>query len=349
MESPLAHVKTLAVRCPNWVGDIVMATPVFECLRRNLPQARIFGVLKGSAQKILRDSPWFDGFIDGNDKSWAGFQKMRSQLRQARPEAAILLTNSLRSALTLRFSGIGTLYGYRREWRAGLLAGGPAISRNGGRITPMPMIDYYLEICRWLGLEIPADPRPRLFYSNSVRRQAQTVLERHGIREGEFVVGLNPGASFGSSKCWPPEHFAELARLCQQNMGAKVILLSGPDEDDIVQAIIDRTTASVIDLRADKIDLEMLKPVVERCNLMITNDTGPRHYAVAFDVPVVVIMGPTDPRYTEANTDRTVVVRKDLECSPCHLKVCPRQHECMREIKPAEVFSAAETLLSVCA
>jgi len=211
----------------------------------------------------------------------------------------------------------------------------------------MPMIDYYLELCRWLGLEIPADPKPRLFFRDSVRRAAQAVLERHGIREGDFVVGLNPGASFGSSKCWPPEHFAELAQLCQENLDAKVLLLSGPGEDQIVQAIVDRTTARVIDLRADRIDLEMLKPVVERCNLMITNDTGPRHYAVAFDVPVVVIMGPTDPRYTAANTDRTVVVRKDLECSPCHLKVCPRQHECMREIQPAEVFCAAETLLSV--
>ncbi len=349
MESPLAHVKTLAVRCPNWVGDIVMATPVFECLRRNLPQARIFGVLKGPAQKILRDAPWFDGFIDGNDKSWTGFQKMRSQLRQARPEAAILLTNSLRSALTLRLSGIGTLYGYRREWRTGLLAGGPTVSRDEGRIIPMPMIDYYLEICRWLGLEIPADLKPRLFFRDSIRRAAQAILARHGICEGDFVVGLNPGASFGSSKCWPPEHFAQLARLCQENLVAKVLLLSGPGEDQIVQAIVDHATAKVIDLRADRIDLEMLKPVVERCNLMITNDTGPRHYAVAFDVPVVVIMGPTDPRYTETNTDRTAVVRKDLECSPCHLKVCPRQHECMREIEPAEVLSAAETLLGVCA
>ena len=89
----------------------------------------------------------------------------------------------------------------------------------------------------------------------------------------------------------------------------------------------------------------MLKPFVQRCGLMITNDTGPRHYAVALNVPVVVIMGPTDPRYTNANLDRTVVVRKELECSPCHKKVCPRGHECMKGIQPNEVFAAAEQLL----
>jgi heptosyltransferase-2 len=349
MKPNLAHIRTLAVRCPNWVGDIVMATPVFECLRRSLPEARILGVLKGPAQKILRGSPWFDGFIDGNDKSWAGFRQMRQQLRQERPEAAILLSNSLRSALALRFSGIRTLYGYRREWRTPLLAGGPTVRREAGRIVPIPMIDYYLEICHWLGLEVTPDARPRLFYSDSVGERARAILARHGVAETDFLVGLNPGASFGSSKCWPPECFARLAELCQENLAAKVMLLSGPGEEEIVQAVLDQSRAKIIDLRSERIDLEMLKPVVDRCNLMITNDTGPRHYAVAFDVPVVVIMGPTDPRYTDANTDRTVVVRKDLDCSPCHLKVCPKQHKCMKEIEPAEVFSAAETLLSVCA
>jgi heptosyltransferase-2 len=103
----------------------------------------------------------------------------------------------------------------------------------------------------------------------------------------------------------------------------------------------------MIDTRADRVDLEMLKPLVKRCNLFVTNDTGPRHYAVAFDVPTVVIMGSTDPRYTAANLEHTAVVRKELACSPCHKKVCPRQHECMREIRPAEVLEAAERLLKI--
>jgi len=86
---------------------------------------------------------------------------------------------------------------------------------------------------------------------------------------------------------------------------------------------------------------------VNRSTLFDTNDTGPRHYAVAFDVPTVVIMGSTDPRYTAANLERTAVVRKELDCSPCHKKTCPRQHECMREIRPAEVLAAAERLMKI--
>lgn len=344
MASELANVKTLAVRCPNWVGDIVMATPVFDCLRRNLPQARIVGVMKRSARGIVKDGPWFDEIVDANDKTWAGFQRMRQQLRALSPDAAVLLTNSMRSALTMRLSGVRRVYGYRRQWRSCLLTGGPAASRNG-TITPIPMSEYYLEICRWLGLELPPRPKPSLFIGDELHRRADSLLAGYGIAAGDFLVGLNPGASFGSSKCWPPEYFAELAELCQRSLGARIILFSGPGEEGIIQAILDRTQANVIDTRDDKVDLELLKPLVKRCNLFVTNDTGPRHYAVAFDVPTVVIMGSTDPRYTAANLDRTIVVRKELDCSPCHKKVCPRGHECMTGIRPDEVFAAAERLV----
>jgi len=163
-----------------------------------------------------------------------------------------------------------------------------------------------------------------------------------------MVIGLNPGASFGSSKCWPTENFAELAELCERRLSAKIVLFSGPGEEDIARAIITQNHAKIIDTSQDGIDLELLKPLIRRCNLLITNDTGPRHYAVAFDVPVVVIMGPTDPRYTNSNLDNTIVLRKELPCSPCHKKVCPRQHECMTGITANEVFGAAEKLLSRC-
>jgi len=344
MISKLADIETLAVRCPNWVGDIVMATPVFDCLSKNLPQTRIIGVLKNSAQGILRDGPWFDGFVDGSDKTWAGFRRMQSQIRTVGPDAAILLTNSIRSALTMRLSCVRRIYGYRREWRNLLLTGGPTASRDG-KVVPIPMAQYYLEICRWLDLDLPERPRPTLFVGQAVQQRADALLAKYGIAEDDFLIGFNPGASFGASKCWPAEHFAELAALCRESFGGKIVLFSGPGEEDIIQAILDRTSVEIIDTRADRVDLELLKPLVKRCNLFVTNDTGPRHYAVAFDVPTVVIMGPTDPRYTNANLDRTIVVRKELDCSPCHLKVCPRQHECMREIRPAEVLSAAERLM----
>jgi heptosyltransferase II len=349
MTSNLSHVETLAVRCPTWVGDIVMATPVFECLRANLPNARIIGVLKKHAFGILKDSPWFDDFVDADDKSWAGFRRMRRALRVHRPDTAVLLANSLRSALTMRFSGVKRLYGYQREWRGPLLAGGPKVQRDKQGIVPIPMADYYLEICRSMGLDVPAPVKPKLFIGEALQQRGRVLVEKLGIAEDDFVIGINPGASFGVSKCWPPEYFAELAAQCREHLATKVIIFSGPGEEGIVQAILDRTDADLIDIRDHGVDLELLKPLIRQCNLLITNDTGPRHYAVAFDVPTVVIMGSTDPRYTASNLDQTTVVRKELPCSPCHKKVCPLgHHKCMREISPAEVFAAAEALLSAC-
>ena len=106
-----------------------------------------------------------------------------------------------------------------------------------------------------------------------------------------------------------------------------------------------RNFGRIINTASDILDLEQLKPIIKRCNLLVTNDTGPRHYAVAFDVPVVVLMGPTNPDYTAANLDRTPVFREEMECSPCHKKICPTDHRCMKDITPEKVFIGVKKLL----
>ncbi len=339
------HVDTLVIYCPSWVGDIVMATPLLDCFRENFPDAKIVGLLKKNAQGIVRDGPWFDEFIDGRNKSWGGFADTVRQVRRHKPDVAVLLPNSLRSALTMRLGGAKKVYGYRHNLRGAFLSGGPEPVRSNLQIVPVPMTQYYLEICRWLGMDVPQSAKPRLFINENLLERGQALIRKYGIAAQNLVIGLNPGASFGASKCWPAEHFARLAELCQTQLHAKILLLSGPGEEAIAETLVAQSRATIIDTRRDNIDLDLLKPLVRRCNLLVTNDTGPRHYAVAFDVPVVVIMGSTDPRYTASNLDKTIVIRKELDCSPCHKKVCPSDHECMTQITPEEVFAAAAKLL----
>ncbi len=348
MSSLPKPIDTLVIYCPTWVGDIVMATPLFDCFRENLPSARIVGLLRKGAQGIVKDGPWFDDFVDGQNKSWGGFLDMVSQVRRHKPDAAVLLPNSLRSALTVRLAGVKKVYGYRHDLRGALLSGGPDPIRSNHQVVPVPMTQYYLDICRWLDMEVPQRVKPRLFVGEKLLERGQSLLAKYGIEEQDLVIGLNPGASFGASKCWPAEYFARLAEMCQTQLNAKVLLLSGPGEESIAQAVVTQSRAKIIDTRGDNVDLELLKPLVRRCNLLITNDTGPRHYAVAFDVPAVVIMGSTDPRYTASNLDKTIVIRKELDCSPCHKKVCPLEHQCMTRITPDEVFTAAAKLLKEC-
>jgi heptosyltransferase II len=339
-------VKTIVIRCPNWVGDIVMAIPVFDCFRQNFPDARIIGVLRKNAQGIVRDGPWFDDLIDCEDKTMAGLRRMTSKIRALGPDMAILLPNSVRSAIPFLLTRTAKIYGYRRNLRSLLISGGPKPLRSGTRITPVPMQEYYLEICRWLGLTLPSVKKPRLFIGQQLQKRADELLLKYGISPNDMVIGLNPGASFGSSKCWPAPNFAKTAELFQQKFQTRILLLAGPGEEQIVEAILSKTSAKIINTAPDRINLELLKPIVKRCDLLITNDTGPRHYAVALDVPAVVIMGPTDPRYTESNLDKTIVIRIDMDCSPCHKKICPTDHKCMTQITPEMVFEAGKKLLN---
>ena len=345
IEKPVNRPDTLIIRCPNWVGDIVMAIPALDCFRDSYPETKIIGIVKKNAQGILRDGPWFDDFIDCDDKSWAGLRRMTKQIRAYKADMAVLLTNSVRSALSTWLGGVKNTYGYRQNFRGIFLNGGPEPVRNNSRTVLMPTAECYLEICRWLGLNVPENVQPRLFIGQQILERAESLFQKYGIRKNDIVIGLNPGASFGASKCWPPEYFAELAELCEKELGARILLFSGPGEEPIAQAVLKKSRADIINTRDEGVDLELLKPLVQRCNLLITNDTGPRHYAVALDIPVVVIMGPTDPRYTASNLDHTIVIRKELDCSPCHKKVCPREHQCMTEITAAEVFIAAKKLL----
>jgi heptosyltransferase-2 len=207
------------------------------------------------------------------------------------------------------------------------------------------MVEYYMAICKWLGLETSASRRPSLFIPDSVQRKAQRLIDRYGIGEGDRVIGINPGARFGSSKCWDSEHFAALADQLDNEWDCRILLFVGPGEESIADAIIEKSRAPIINTAPDRVDLGLLKPLVKRCQLLITNDTGPRHYAVAFGVPVVVIMGPTDPRYTAANLEKTTVLQKDLACIPCHEKVCRYDHECMTSIRPETVLEACRSFL----
>jgi heptosyltransferase-2 len=330
--------------CPNWVGDLVMATPLFECLRRAYADDLLVAVLRQYVSGVIEPNPWFDRVIVGDDKTTGGFLRLVRGLQRLRPDLSIVLPNSMRAVLIARLGASRRVIGYRRGGRSFLLNGGPLPETAGASIEPVPMTQYYLKIARWLKLPPPPGIRPQLFISDRQHRRAKELFSRWAIGPNEVVIGLNPGARFGSSKCWPAENFARLAELLQQRWNCRTLLLTGPGEEDLANRIEQLCQAQIINTSADRIGLADLKPVIKRCQLLITNDTGPRHYAVALGIPVVVIMGPTDPRYTQLNMNGTIVLRRELDCAPCHQKSCPENHECMTAITPQTVLDAAARL-----
>ncbi|MBL7048368.1 MAG: lipopolysaccharide heptosyltransferase II [Nitrospira sp.] len=323
-----------------------MATPVYSCLRSSFPEAKIVCVIRRYALGVISDSPWFDEIIACDDRGSAGFFELLMKLRSVKPDITVLLRNSFGSALLARLGGSGKVYGYKRDSRSLLLTDGPLPEKNDSGFVPVAMADYYLGLCRFMNLPIPADTRPSLYISPELQEAGKRLHLKYGIRPDELIVGFNPGAKFGTSKCWSPENFAKVAELFQEKWGCRIMLFAGPGEDEIAETITRTSKADIINTAPDRVDLRLLKYLVQRCGLLVTNDTGTRHYAVAFDIPVVVIMGPTDAAYTAASLQKTSVIQKKLACVPCHKKQCPEgHHDCMEMITPEEVFEESCLLM----
>ena len=217
--------------------------------------------------------------------------------------------------------------------------------RHGPRRTPEPMPIYYARLLDLLGLP-PGGVRGQLSVSDVERSAVRNWMVSRGLAAKARPILLTAGASYGASKLWGPDRFAAVARHFQEKRGMPCVVLAGPKEEVLAKRIAESSGALAA---TDPIlPLEHLKALVERCALMITGDTGPRHVAVALDRPVVCLMGPSDPRYTSYCLERTVVLRKDLECSPCQRPVCPLgHHDCMNLIGVEEVVEAVERLLDL--
>lgn len=339
--------QRLLIICPNWVGDVVMATPAFRSLRAAYPDAKISLLLRPYVRKVLDGAPWFDELIDYDSRrkksATPGFFATAKRLRGEQFDLAVVLPNSFSSALMAWFGGAKRRLGYVREHRGWLLSDALSPEKERGKIVPVNMVDYYLAFYTYLECDDPSK-REELFVSQADEQAARELLAQHGFADGTPLIAINPGAAFGSSKCWTTSGFANVGDELMRSLNAKVIILWGPGEEEIARDIENQMELQPINPR-ELVPLDVLKALIKRCDLLVTNDTGPRHFAVAFDKPAVVIMGPTDPRYTDVNLERTTVLRLEVECGPCHLKQCPTDHRCMRDITPEMVVNAVKELL----
>jgi heptosyltransferase-2 len=340
----------VAVFLPNWVGDVVMATPALRALREHFAGARLVGVLRPYVAGVLDGSPWLDDCVF-HDTRGPGRQRWPGaalRLRRERPDLAVLFPNSFRSALVAWLAGCRKRIGYVRYGRGPLLTDRLEPVRDaGGRLRPSPVLDAYNRLAERAGCPRPSH-RLELFTTPADERAADAVWERAGLdRRGE-VVCLNPGAAFGAAKHWPAEHFAALAREFVDRRGCGVLVLCGPGERGLAQQIEALAGSPAVASLADvPLSLGLTKACVRRADLLVTTDSGPRHFAAAFDRPVVTLFGPTHIAWTETYYARAVHLQEKVPCGPCQLRVCPLDHRCLTQLRPTAVYAAAVELLTV--
>lgn len=339
----------IALFLPNWIGDVVMATPAIRAVRERNPKAELVAVCKPYVADVLAGAPWFQETIlfDKGGPRERRLWSVARRLRQSRVDGALLFPNSFRTALLARLGGCRRVVGFARYGRGLLLSTRLHPKTDArGRIVPSPVIDDYNRLAVALGTDDPGH-RMELFTTPAEEGAADEVWKQFGLGRYSRVVGLNPGAAFGASKHWPTESFAALARRMAQQLGCGVLVLCGPGERDTARRIAEESRSpNVFSLADSHLSLGLTKAAVRRLDLLVTTDSGPRHFAAAFGRPVVTLFGPTHIEWTETYFDRAIHLQKSVPCGPCQKRVCPLDHRCMRELRPEEVFAAAERLLS---
>ncbi len=333
------------ISCPNWVGDAVMATPALRAVRESFPQSHIALLCKPGIAELLAGLPFFDETIGtpapGNSRS---LMNVAMSLRKERFELGLLLTHSFRSALLARLAGIPRRVGYDLQGRGFLLTDPLQPPKEGGKKKPQYMVGEYLGIVMHLGCGV-TDTSLQLAVSPEARSKVRELLAPSGRTVSRPLVGIAPGAFFGPSKLWYGERWAAVADALADRFDASIVIPTAPVERELYQEIASNMNSRPVPLDETSVSLELLKAIVSELDLLLSTDCGARHIAVAFGVPTVVLMGPTDPRYTSSDCEKGVVIRVDVDCSPCHKKVCPTDHECMRKITPEMVVGAAASLL----
>jgi heptosyltransferase-2 len=372
--------KKILIRSTNWIGDAVMTTPAVHTIRENFPDAEITMLAVPWVADIFRLSPDVDNlFIYDKKHLYQGKIKgpmnLARDLKEFHFDAAILLQNAFEAAFIAKMAGIPVRAGYKRDGRGLLLSHGVTISDE---IRKKHQVHYYQNLLQNLGLRPGTDslrlPIPEkleiwakgfvdcLRYQSPVSMLEQQqgpefpglpeikALNRDGVAIP--VIGFNPGAAFGPAKRWPVEKFGQLAALIAHHYGEGgcVIMVFGTAVDKAaaqkIRQFSMRTPYHVMDMTA-KTDLKQAMALIKCCDAFVTNDSGLMHIAAGLGTPSIAIFGSTDHVATGPFSKEAIILRRELDCSPCLQTHCPRGHlKCLESISAKDVYQDLAGLLS---
>lgn len=337
------RVRRLLVVVPNWVGDVVMATPVLAALRAHFATARITYLLRPYVADVVDGGGWHNDTLhwpvgrglEREIRTW----RMAGRLRRDRFDVAIVLTNSFRSGAFVWRAGAHRRVGYARDGRSWLLTDRLRPRRQDGAFVPHPALDSYIELGRAVGCAVE-DRRLRLGITPQQERAGRELQQHYKLEDGLPYALVNPGAAFGAAKCWPPERFAVVCDRLREEFGLRPVLVGAPREVPLMRRIVEQAEGPVTCCTQPGTTLGSLKVLARDAALLVCNDTGPRHYGIAFNIPTVTIFGPTHQEWTDTGYDGEIKLQVPVECGPCQLPVCPLDLRCMTELTVERVLDA---------
>lgn len=337
-----AKARTLAIRAPNWVGDLVMSTPVLEAALADPRWSRVQVFVRQHLALVLADGPCAPHVV-----TFANAAEETAAYLHNAPDAALLLSNSLGAAWRAFCARVPLRAGTGLLGRRWLLTHAMIPPTCDGRRLPVPSAQLMRDAAGLFGIVTP-DLHPRLYARDAVIAAQRALLGRLGVDVDAGYVSCCPGAAFGAAKLWPVEHYARALDMLHARYGWRAVLSGAPNESALIDAVARACKHPAVSLAREARDLETLKAIVRASKLLVVGDSGPRWYAAAFDVPCVSILGPNFPEVTATSLELAAIVRVEgLECSPCLRKVCPLEHHrCMRDLTPERVVEAADEVLA---
>ena len=338
-------IRRIVVRGPNWLGDAVMCEPALSQVRTLFPQAEITLLVKPGIADLLAQHPEVNRTLVYDDRGrhagLVGKWTLAGVLRRHRFDLAILFQNAFEAALISFLAGIPRRFGYATDGRTLLLTDPVTVPP---RTAQRHQVEYYWDLLKPLGGHGPA-PAPRLFVAPDESALIAGRLADAGIGPSDLVIGVNPGSTYGHAKRWLPDRYAEVVnrvvKEAQGQSGARVgvAILGAKGEEPLGKAIADQIKTRTV-VCSGQTTVRELMALVKRCQLFLTNDTGPMHVAAAFKVPLVAVFGPTDWQTTSPFGVDAQLVRQPVSCAPCLLRECPIDHRCMTGVTVEQVYDA---------
>lgn len=341
---PPEKPKNIIVRMPNWLGDLVMATPILADLRHHYKDAQITAMCQSNISAVLKHDPNINELFSYKRPSgWVRRTQhfeIIEPLQNGKYDLGVILTNSFSSAWWFWRGNVRNRMGFKGNLRSLLLNKAVDFPAN---MATQHLVLTYKALLEPLGIPV-SDTPPKLYVTAEEKKAAHDLLVTHGALPGtNIIIGINPGAAFGSAKCWLPERFQELTLHLLKKPNVTVVYFGDPAGAPLVNDICKGLPPNVINL-AGKTTIRELIALIELCSIFLTNDSGPMHIAAALGIPLLALFGSTSDVKTGPYGSGKVI-HKHVECSPCYKRTCPIDFRCMTRIGVDEVYNELEELI----
>jgi heptosyltransferase-2 len=341
---PKTAPKNIIVRMPNWIGDAVMATPVLADLKAHFKDAKITVMCQSNIASLLKHDPNVDELeVYAKPSGWihrATHFEIVDQLQRGKYDLGILLTNSFSSAWWFFRGKVQNRIGYKGNFRDFLLNKAVALPE---KVETQHLVITYKMLLEPLGISL-SNTLPKLYVDSQESQSAKELLKQMGIDPlVNTIIGINPGAAYGSAKCWLPDRFKALNKRLLEDKNVYLLYFGDQAGTSLVDDICKGTDERVINL-AGKTTIRSLMALIQQCALLLTNDSGPMHMASALGTKLLALFGSTSDVKT-GPFGNNKIIHKHVECSPCYKRVCPIDFRCMTKISVEEVYREIHKLL----